>query len=391
MLIAACLHATTIHAQTPLSRSQAIQTALEHGARLNVARADVSIAEAAVVTARAFPNPTLNANYSKSIPTYHVNLDIPFDLPGRRSLGIQAARVGLEAARLTYQFNRAMIEMDADTIYTRAIAAREKFELSRRTAADADSLLRMIERRHELGDASEMDVEVARVEAGTQLNTASTDSIAMADAMFELQAALGDSTVAFVLTDSLTMLPEAPAPPANRSLDVIAAMRAVDAANLNVRFQHRSIWSQFSITAGGEWGDPDQKGFLPTAGLGIGLPFFDRNRGAIAQAEAERAKARAELALAELTMRNTLERARRERASAIARVERDRRITASANRVARMALTAYGEGTLSLLNVLEARRDAREVLKQYIDDLADVWVATAQLRVLSLTPGQNVP
>jgi hypothetical protein len=36
--------------------------------------------------------------------------------------------------------------------------------------------------------------------------------------------------------------------------------------------------------------------------------------------------------------------------------------------------------------VLEAQRNAREILGQYIDDLAAAWIATASLRVYTLTP-----
>jgi outer membrane protein TolC len=51
-----------------------------------------------------------------------------------------------------------------------------------------------------------------------------------------------------------------------------------------------------------------------------------------------------------------------------------------------MSLVAYREGAASLPNVLEAQRSARDVRGQYIDDLAAAWIATAELRVLSLTP-----
>jgi outer membrane protein TolC len=61
-------------------------------------------------------------------------------------------------------------------------------------------------------------------------------------------------------------------------------------------------------------------------------------------------------------------------------------LVASANRVAAMSLTAYREGESSLPNVLEAQRNAREILGQYIDDLADAWIASASLRVYTLTP-----
>ncbi len=379
-------------AQTPITRADAVRTALDRGARVAVSRADSLVANAAVITARARPNPALNASYSKSVPNWHLTADIPIDFPMLRSLRIRSAQIGLEAARLKYRFDRAMIAMDADTTYTRAIAAREKIALSRRNALDADSLLHMVERRRDAGDASDMDVELARVNAGQQANIAAEDSLTMISRALDLQAVLGMTNDRLTVTpaDSLTMPPDALSPAAT-SLNEVSAARSVEAANLNVQLQRRSMWTLFSITAGVEYGDDTQPGLLPTFGVGIGLPVFDRNRGPIAQAEAERVRAQAELTLAQVEARTGLARAQRERQNAIAKVTRDRALVTAANRVAAMALTAYREGASSLPNVLEAQRAARDVLAQYIDDLAAAWVATAELRVFSLTPTSPVP
>ena len=128
-----------------------------------------------------------------------------------------------------------------------------------------------------------------------------------------------------------------------------------------------------------------EPGLLPTFGVAIPLPLLNRNRGAILLADAERERARAELTLAQVETRLRVGQAAREREAAVARVERDRRLVASASRVAAMSLTAYREGASSLPNVLEAQRNAREILAQYVDDLARAWIATASLRVFTLT------
>src|SRR5262249_48344732 len=99
----------------------------------------------------------------------------------------------------------------------------------------------------------------------------------------------------------------------------------------------------------------------------------------------------AELTLAQVEARNQINHATRERTAALARVARDRLLVASANQVAAMALTAYREGAQALPNVLEAQRTAREVLGQYIDDLASAWIATAELRVLATPPAGFQP
>jgi outer membrane protein TolC len=87
--------------------------------------------------------------------------------------------------------------------------------------------------------------------------------------------------------------------------------------------------------------------------------------------------------LAQVEARNDIAHATRERENALARATRDQTLVTSANRVVAMSLTAYQEGASSLANVLEAQRTARDVLSQYIDDLAAAWIATAELRALA--------
>lgn len=388
-LIAVCaLHAVPASGQTtPMSRSDAMRIALERGPQLGVARADTAVASAQLITARALPNPTLNANYSKAVPTKHVSVDVPLDFPMLRQLRIRSAQAGVEAARLRYIFARATIALDADTTYTHALAARERVALSRRTASDADSLLRMVERRRDAGDASDLDVELARVNAGQAANTATGDSLTLISSLLDLQAVLGMATDRLEISASDSLgTPPPPVTPQGTTLNEAAANLSLESADLAARLQHRSVWSQLTISGGFEQGDPDQKGILPTFGIGIGLPLFDRNRGAIATAEAERIRAQAELTLAQVESRNEIAHATRERENAMERVTRDRVVVESANRVAAMSLRAYQEGASALPNVLDAQRSAREVLAQYIDDLAAAWIATAELRVLALTP-----
>ena len=390
-LLAACvMRVVPCAAQaTPISRAEAVRTALGRAARLAVARADTALASAQIATARAIPNPALSASYSKSIPKYHYAIDLPLDVPWVRRLRIRSAELGLNAAEMRYQLARATVALDADTTYTRAVAARERLVLSKRNALEADSLLHMVERRREAGDASEMDVELARVTAGQQANIAKGDSLVLVSTLLDLQGVLGMTSerLEVAVTDSLGSPSGAVVP--GKTLSEIAAGLSVESTTLAARLQRRAIWPQPSITFGFETGDPDQPGLLPTFGVGIGLPLFDRNRGAIAQAEAERARAVAEATLAQVEARNQIAHSIREREIALARVERDRLLITSANRVESMSLTAYREGAQTLINVLEARRAAREVLAQYVDDLASAWIATAELRILALQPGRQ--
>jgi cobalt-zinc-cadmium efflux system outer membrane protein len=382
------LSAAVARSQQPVTRAQAIESAVTRGARAAVARADTLVAAAQLLTARSLDNPSLAATYSKSLPSYHTIVDFPLDITGLRGTRVQAAQAGRLASQYRFEFERAAAALDADTSYTRALAALERLRLSRRNARDADSLRRMAVIRRDAGDASELDVLLAAVNAGQAANLAIADSVTLISTIFDLQTVMGlDTTrIAIVPSDSLTMPPTTPPNAVPEvALPIAAARQALTAADLSVRLQRRSLFTPFSLQGGVEWRDPGTPGLLPTVGVSIPLPLLNRNRGPIAQAEAERERARAELSLALFQTQATIGRARRERAVALEKLQRDLVLVASANRIAAMSLVAYREGAQGLPAVLEAQRNAREILSQYINDLTDAWIATATLRLFSLT------
>jgi cobalt-zinc-cadmium efflux system outer membrane protein len=169
---------------------------------------------------------------------------------------------------------------------------------------------------------------------------------------------------------------------------VAAAEATARGAALATSVQRRSIWLAPTLTVGFETGDPSgsEPGILPTVGIGLPLPLFSRNQGGLAQARAEQTRAEAELQLARVESDAAIAHGRRQLAIALTKVRRDQALVAAADRVARMSLTAYREGASTLPNVLEAQRNARDVFAQYVDDLAQAWIASATLRVLTLTP-----
>jgi cobalt-zinc-cadmium efflux system outer membrane protein len=374
-----------------VTRADAIEAAVTVGPRLAVAQADTAVALAALITARALPNPTLTATYTKDPPPYHSTVELPIDFPWLRGPRVGSASAARVAAQYHYTFQRAAAALEADTTYTRALAVREHARLSRRNAQDADSLRRMAVVRRDAGDASDLDVELATVNAGQQANIAATDSLTYVSTLFDLQTIMGliANQAEIEPTDSLGTPTDAAVDgnvPVASTLEVVAAEQTLTSAQLSASLQRRSVWAAPAIVAGFDWGDPTNPGLLPTIGVALPIPLFSRGRGPIMQAEAELQRARAGLALARAEGAARIARARRERNTFMAKVSRDRVLLTSANRVASMSLTAYREGQSSLPNVLEAQRNARDILGQYIDDLAEAWIATAELRVYTLTP-----
>jgi outer membrane protein, heavy metal efflux system len=261
--------------------------------------------------------------------------------------------------------------------------------------------------RRDAGDASDLDVDLATVAAGQQWNLASADSLSYMSTVLTLQTLMGipPDGVSIVLADSLRLddsddpLPRsadasggvatgaAPAATAGAPPGVVAAEASLQAAELAVTRERRSVLGLPALSVGVEFGDPkgDETGMLPVVGLVLPLPLFSRNQGPIAEAFAERDRARAELTVARLEARQRLVEGALERQALRARVVRDSALVVMAQRVATRSLTAYREGAAALPSVLEARRSAREVLGQYIDDLAALLIVNAELRAITQT------
>lgn len=376
---------------TSVTRQDAIASARAHGPRASVALADTSAAFAQLLTARTFQNPAVSASYSKSTPQYHFALELPFELPPLRGARIGSARAARASAHMRYEYEIASIQLEADTTYTRALAARERARLSRRNAQAADSLLQIAIARRDAGDASELDVQLATVNAGQVRNTGTTDSLIFISTLLDLQAVMGIAASAVEVYPADSLLP----PPANEipslsesrnTLPIAAAQAALESARLAAKVQRWSIFATPSLALGFETHDPSgaEAGFLPTIGIGIPFPLLNRNRGLIAAAEAEQSRAVAELQLATIQSRTEIARAERERTIALTKVALDRDLVSAANKVATMSLTAYREGAASLPNVMEAQSNARAVIGQYIEDLASAWIAIAELRTLTM-------
>ena len=382
--------APILGAQQPLSRIEAIQLALGKSVLVTAIGADTLAASARLRSAREYPNPSLTMSYSKDAPQNHFSFDIPLDLPGIRGPRVRAAEAARTSARFGFLAARAAIELNVDTMYTTAQGAELRAALSHATAVDAAKLLSDTRARRDAGDASDLDVNLAEVSAAQAANVANADSLEALDTRLELQAAMGlrGDTITVMLRDSLAApaIRVAPAASDLTSTPAVAAASAtVISAQQTLVFQRRSVFGVPSIQLGADAKDPSgaEKGLLPTVGIALPIPFFNRNGGAIEAAHADVTRAQAELAIARLNAATELARAYRTRSVAESRIERDRTIMDAATRNVSMAERAYTAGEMAIGNILETRRAQHDAQAQYVTDLVAANVAAALVRVLT--------
>src|SRR6266571_1766916 len=292
-------------AQQPVTRADAVAAALTRGARVALGRTDTIAALGAARTARAFPNPTVAGSYTKDTPNYHLLGDLPLDLPWLRAPRIGAAEAARDAARSQFVFDRAGVVFDVDTTYTRALATALHARLSRRTADDADSLLKIAQLRRDVGDVSELDVRLAAVNAGQLQNAAIDDSLTALGTLLDLQLQMGlaGDTPTITLVDSLAApedsapLPTEGAAVPGEYLPVAAAAARLRSAERTLSFTRASRFAP-SVEFGFDTGDPAStrpSELLPVIGFSLPFPLFNRSGGEVTRAVAERDRARAAL------------------------------------------------------------------------------------------------
>jgi cobalt-zinc-cadmium efflux system outer membrane protein len=383
-----------LRAQRRITLAEAIDAARAAGPSIRVARADSAAAAARLVTASAMSNPSLSVGYSKSPPPYHIEVEQPFEFPWLRRARIEAARLSAQAAALGLDVAAARLRYDVEAAYANASISGAIAALSGQNARDADELVRIAIARRDAGDAADLDVDLARVFAAGSHRTASVDSLAAVVATLELQTVMGirSNTVEIAPSDTFVVVPIAiEAARESTGLRQAELESQAAASALSAAERSRGL-TEIAIRAGVETGDKDQKGLLPTVGVSLPIPIFNRNRGPIAEARADRDRTVALLEQARLEQALGLAVAEKQRAAQLVILAQDRAGLEDARRVASRAQTAYREGEYALASVIEAQRNARDALRQYYEDMGTLWLAQAAFTLTSATgtrPGQG--
>lgn len=380
-----------------ITRDAAVAAALTSGGTAALGRLDLAAAHADLAIARSFPNPVLSASYTQSAPQLHATLDLPLDLPWFRALRVGAARASADAMRLGTALTMAVIRYETDVSYTRALAARERAGLSRQTGRDADSLLTLARLQRDAGDASDLDVELAAINAVQFANQAISDSVAADAAIVELQLRMGVAAERpeLVLADSLPALLDdtaavglATAPNGGGlPLRLTSARALLRSRELGLRLARRRSAVVPSLQVGVEGRDPagGPRGPLGIVGIAVPLPLLNRFTGEIALARAARDRAAVEADVAARETGVAAARARVELRAARERLARGRELVEMSRRVAAKSVTAYREGASTLPAVLQAQRASREAYQQYLDDAVAAASAAAALRLATTT------
>ena len=277
--------------------------ALYFNPTLDLARARLARADAAIVTAGARPNPTLGL--SPGIPNpYLLTLDfaIPIETAGKRGYRVQSARNLDQAARIDLADSAWTVLSGVRLAllnYLLASRSLELFSSEERVRADQVSILEQI---LSAGEIPKLDVDLARIELSkTQVAIRAAEG-QVAEAKAALAAALGVPLAS--LQDAEFSWPDLDTPPTLESLSAAEIQRDAVLNRLDVRrslAQYAAAEADLQLEIAKQYPDlnigpgytyEEMHSFF-TVGLSSIVPLFNRNEGPIAEAEARRQEAAA--------------------------------------------------------------------------------------------------
>jgi cobalt-zinc-cadmium efflux system outer membrane protein len=393
----------TVRAQSPgpapaalaLTRRQAVDSALMRNPQLAVAREQLAQARAQATETAAFPDPSLSGDLTgqRSLTGFRTNtgsdigvgLSLPF--PTKFVLLNRVGNANVDAAAFNYdQLRQQTASQTAQAYDALIVALRHRADLQ---AGDslAKDFLKKTQVRFDAGTAARLDVLKAQVDLAQSENDLLANARDLANARSALNRLLGRPLGFGVeAAESLAVPPDLPA---LDSMGALARLRRPELQGL--ASQQRGASAATALA---------QQYFLPdlnlsvaknmsqgipttfTTGIGISVPlfFWNHQRGQVAESrhrERELAAAYTDLdAQVEQDVRVTYATAATALAQAV--FLRDQ-LLPEARRAYEIALTSYGLGGSSALDVLDARRTLLDAEGQFADALGAANDARADL------------
>lgn len=378
-----------------LTRREAVDTALARNPQLRVAREQVAQARARAVQTGAFPDPTLTGDLTgqtgatrfRSNTGSDVGIGLLLPFPTKFLLRRQVGGADVAAAQFDYdQLRQETASLTAQRYDALIVLLRHRADLT-----DGDSLAREFlhktQVRFEAGSVPRLDVLKAQVDLAQAENALLANQRDVANARAALNRLLGRPLGAGIeAADTLTIPPDLP--PLDSLVTIaltrrpellgMARQRAGAAAATALAQQYWLPDLELSVEKNLSQGTPGTY----TTGIGISVPlfFWNHQRGEVAESkhrERELAAAYTDLeAEVEEDVRTTY-------ATAVTALQqavylRDQ-LLPEARRAYEIALTSYGLGGSSTLDVLDARRTLLDAESQYAEALGAANDARADL------------
>jgi outer membrane protein, heavy metal efflux system len=373
-----------------------LNEALRYNLDLAAQRSNIALSQAAITTATVTSDwsanvglPTIDLSSTGNPTVYSFGLDVPFELGGKRSHRVRAAKADLASTNADYDDAVRQLRASATGTFIDALSARAILFSKRKSMGELDRIVSVNEERRRVGDIGEIELVQSRVDRDqfkADVITAEADVVSADLALgqqlgkperLSAQLPIPDGTLDIpIRTFDIAQLVSTAF---ERRPDVVSKQRALKAADYRIELAHVNLipdltfsGSYSHLVAGtGGFVQPSDNTF--SASLSLNLPFSRwRHRGELENAHAVRTQAELQLRSAQLRAEAEIRDAYSRYLAAGQRLQLYRGgLLKDADRVLEARLYAYQRGGATLLEVIIAQRTSAEIYLAYAQALAD--------------------
>lgn len=396
-------------AQAPAtSPGDLIRRAFEANRELAAARLDLERGRARLRQAGLRPNPTLDIEHTTGRLTgspdereLNVGVALPLEVGAKRQRRIDVATAELAVIESEIANKERELTRDVLAAYIDAIAALRELDTTDRLHQLDEQMAKVVRTRVDEKDAPPLELsllltEVARLQARRALIQGRVDAALIAIGRLigapQERLALQPSAVPLDLVSIPDDVETAVATALSRRPDVTVARLNEEAAEAGVRLARAEAWPELTVSAAYRnsrglselpaplTAVPDTDQVL-AFGASIGLPFFNKNQGARAEAAVAVRQARLRRELTEQTVRAEVTSAfRRAEAARTALTIFEQGVLARSDDNLRIMRAAYDLGEFRITDVITEQRRMLEAQQEYTEALAERYRAIVDLR-----------
>ena len=378
---------TATRSSDGFSFEQLYELAARDNLQINAVRRRRAVAEAQIQIAGQRPNPDFISAYTRSEPRWQPSVAQLIELGGKRGRRIDVSRNELRLTELDLDAALRTLRHDLRVAYFNIGLARNMLALGQQAVDQAKELADIARTRFEAGDIARFEV----LQANLAVDRATNDLTRLANA---------ERIALATLNQLLNRAPDAPLDLRDTLFVKTAPVSTSDligrslAANVDLRTAEQQIKTEQSrlklaraqrvpdltLEPGLETHDSafTNPGFKMQ--VTMPLPIFNRGGAEIKRSSAMLEQLEAERDATRQRVSSDVGRAALNLESARRQVEFfETKLLPDAERVRELANEAYRIGQASLLSVIDATRNAREVRQAYLQALFDYQTALADL------------
>ncbi len=385
-----------------------IGRALASNGELAAARLDIERARARIRQAGLRPNPTIDFEYANGRLAGNpgeyetsIGLAVPLELGGQRARRIDLARAQLEAAEAEIADRERRLTSEVRANYAEALAALRELRITENLNDIDLQTTRFVQVRVNEGESAPIEVSLLKVEVDRLRSRRSLLEGRLKASLLKLKILSGMSADELLRLREELDIPNLPQPPASIEAAIDIALRnrpdlrlarlTEEVAKAGLRlaraesapdvtpFTKYSVGrSVFDDTPAGPFTDGDKS---LSFGVAVGLPVFNRNQGAKAEAALIIAQAQKRREFSEQLVRSEVTSAyQRYQAARVAVGTYNEGVIARSNENIRAIRAAYQIGEFRITDLLAEQRRLSDSQREFTEALTEQYRALADLQ-----------